>query len=97
MITILITGGCGFIGTNLVEFLLEKTDWNINILDDFSTADPKNIKNLEAHSERVHIYKGNIIKSNDVSDAIKNCTYVVNLAAQTNVMNSISNPLFDEE
>lgn len=36
MTKVLITGGCGFIGSNLVEYLLNNTDWKIVILDDLS-------------------------------------------------------------
>ncbi len=41
--TILITGVAGFIGSNLLDFLIENTDWKIVGIDDFSTGNRKNI------------------------------------------------------
>lgn len=40
---ILITGVAGFIGSNLLDFLIEKTDWRIDGLDNFSTGNEENI------------------------------------------------------
>lgn len=41
---VLITGVAGFIGSNLLDFLLEKTDWEITGIDNLSTGNKKNIK-----------------------------------------------------
>lgn len=40
---VLITGVAGFIGSNLLDFLIERTDWEIVGIDDFSTGNKKNI------------------------------------------------------
>lgn len=97
MTRLLITGGCGFIGSNLTEYLLEKTNWHINILDNLSTGNLNNIKNLKNFEKKVNFIKGDIVNHDDVLKAIKNCDYVVNLAAQTSVMESIKNPYNDLE
>ncbi len=51
--TILVTGGCGFVGSNLVEFLLENTDYNIRILDNLSVGDTKYVKEITGKFEDV--------------------------------------------
>lgn len=96
MTKILITGGCGFIGSNLTEYLLEKTDWKIIILDNLSTGRLKDIKTLKGFNNVVTFFKGDIIKTKDINKAINNCDYLVNLAAQTSVLDSINDPLYDE-
>jgi UDP-glucose 4-epimerase len=96
MIKLLITGGCGFIGSNLTKFLIDNTDWDINILDNLSTGHLSDIKDLEGFGERISFIQGDIRKLSDISFSIKGCSYVINLAAQTNVMNSIEDPFNDE-
>ena len=43
---IIVTGGAGFIGSNLIKYLVKKTNFNIISLDDYSSGSKKNhIKN----------------------------------------------------
>ena len=95
MVKLLITGGCGFIGSNLVEFLLNKTDWEINILDNLSVGRLEDVENLQGFSGRCVFYKGDICRQEDLLPAVDGCDYVVNLAAQVGVVSSIEDPLFD--
>jgi UDP-glucose 4-epimerase len=95
---ILLAGGAGFIGLNLTEYLLEKTDWKINILDNLSSGNFDNLKTIKNFSKgRIDFLKGDIRNKNDVKRAIKCCDLVVNLAAQTGVMFSQKNPLKSAE
>ena len=62
---IVITGGAGFVGTNLIKLLLKKTGYKIYSIDNYSTGSKKNhIKNT-----RVKYIKGNTI---NISKIIKN-------------------------
>ncbi len=93
---VLVTGGAGFIGTNLVKHLLDKTNWNIVVLDDLSHGNFKQIKELDNYDKkRVSLIKGDIRNKKGVKRAVKGCNYVVNLAAQVGVIESVENPLKD--
>ncbi|MBW2985807.1 GDP-mannose 4,6-dehydratase [Candidatus Woesearchaeota archaeon] len=97
MTKVLITGGCGFIGSNLVEFILQKTDWQINVLDNLTGGKLEDIEQIAGFKERSTFFKGDIRNKEDVSKAVAGCDYVVNLAAQVGVMPSVEDPLFDAD
>lgn len=90
---ILITGGMGFIGTNLARFLIEKKI-NILVLDKLTYA-----ANLESHSDLVRnkFYKFknlDICNENELTNVIKEYSpdKIIHLAAESHVDNSINNP-----
>ena len=93
---ILITGGCGFIGHHFAEYIHKHTDWDIIILDKLTYASMglERLRNNELiHSSRVKIFTIDIC---DISEGIKkeigNVDYIVHMAAETHVDNSIREP-----
>jgi len=99
MKTVLVTGGCGFIGTHLLELLLKETDYRILVADKLSyAADARNISKFTQqnnHNEdRIKFYYvdianaaalGSIFNDNKIDG-------VINVAAESHVDNSISGP-----
>tara|TARA_B100001057_G_scaffold469999_1_gene530865 strand:- start:1035 stop:1937 length:903 start_codon:yes stop_codon:yes gene_type:complete len=67
---IIVTGGCGFVGSNLIEYLIKKTNFDIISVDDYSSGNKKNkinnnrIKYLNFHTKNISQflskYKNNI-------------------------------------
>jgi UDP-glucose 4-epimerase len=86
---LLITGGAGFIGANLVRLLLAQ-GYTIRILDNFSTGRRSYLDGLA-----VEIVVGDILDRGVVETAVANIDGVVHLAAQTGVPDSVTDPFYD--
>lgn len=95
--TILITGGGGFIGTNLIKYLADKT-YQLRILDNLSTGKEENLRKLQIQYYRlsaVDLIAGDIRNREVVNQAVKGADAVVHLAAHTNIVESLENPKED--
>ena len=88
--TVLVTGGCGFIGSHLVETLVQK-NYQVRILDDLSTGKLENLSSVD--KENIEIIQGCITDLNLVEKVIKGCDYVFHQAAIASVPKSIKDPL----
>lgn len=88
---ILLTGGAGFIGSNLVEFFLELGD-NVICLDDFSTGKRENIEPFLVNPN-FRLIEGDIRDFEVCEEACKNVDYVFHQAALGSVPRSIDNPI----
>ncbi|MEW6456890.1 MAG: SDR family oxidoreductase [Acidobacteriota bacterium] len=86
---ILVTGGAGFIGSNLAEYLLKK-NYDIRILDNLSTGKIENIKDFLNSAE---FQKGDLTNPKDLKKSLKNIECVVHLAAIPSVERSVKDPL----
>jgi len=93
MSNILVTGGAGFIGSHLVDALVEK-GYEVRILDDFSTGKEENV---EKFKDKVEIIRGDIREEKVVRIALENVEIVFHLAALPSVQRSLENPLRTHE
>ena len=84
---LLITGGCGFIGSNLIAKLRETDDYEIRVLDNESSGRYEWISAFD-----VDFVRGDILDREKVHSALEGVDAVVHLAADTRVMDSIENP-----
>lgn len=88
----LVTGGAGFIGSNLCEALLKK-GCKVRCLDDLSTGKQKNV-DLFIDNPNYEFIKGDIKDLETCMNACKDVDYVLNQAAWGSVPRSIEMPLF---
>lgn len=86
---ILVTGGCGFIGSNFLRLILESTDMRVVNLDALTYAgNPENLKSVQDHP-RYQFIQGRVEDPATVLRAIKGCQGVVHFAAESHVDRSI--------
>lgn len=86
---ILVTGGAGFIGSNIVEELLKKGH-SVRVLDNFSTGKRDNLNGLE---EDIHLFEGDIRSHNIVQEAVNGMDVILHQAALPSVPRSIKDPI----
>lgn len=85
---ILITGGAGFIGSNLIQFLNNQSpDWKIQVLDDLSTGLRSNLEGL-----RCNLVVGSILDREVLSNSVQGADNIIHLAAIGSVPRSILFP-----
>jgi len=88
---ILITGGCGFIGSNFVRYLLDRYDYRIINLDALTYAgNPENLREFE-NNPRYKLIHGRIEDVKTVKKALRGVNRVVHFAAESHVDRSITN------
>jgi UDP-N-acetylglucosamine 4-epimerase len=88
---ILITGGAGFIGTNLCEYFLSKSYYVI-CLDNFSTGFRHNVTDF-LNNENFKLIEGDIRNLEECRDAVVDVDYVLHQAALGSVPRSINDPI----
>jgi len=85
----LISGGAGFIGSHLVEKLLQDGH-SVTVLDDLSTG---NLENLTSINNQIELQVENILDEKNVNLLVKESDQVVHLAAALGVVNILNHPL----
>lgn len=96
--TIIVTGGCGFIGHHFVEHILKNTDWNIIIIDKLTYASKGFDRLKDAgifYNEKVRIFTYDLVVpfSEGLIKEFGDVNYIIHMAADTHVDNSIKNPV----
>ena len=89
----LITGGAGFIGSNLCEELLRRGN-KVRIIDDFSTGKEENIQDF---LNDIEVVRGDIRDIETVREAMKGVEYVSHQAALSSVPMSIKDPVLNNQ
>ena len=89
---VLITGGAGFIGSNLVKFLLgqENVD-EVRVMDNLATGYRKNLAEFETNP-KFRFLNGDIRLAKDCEEAVKGVTHISHQAALGSVPRSIEDP-----
>ncbi len=87
MTNVLITGGAGFIGRHLVDHLVSAGDMAVTVIDNESLGDRRHL-DLDA----IRFISGDLRDTDDLRTALEGQDAVVHLAADTRVMDSISDP-----
>jgi UDP-N-acetylglucosamine 4-epimerase len=88
---ILITGGAGFIGSNLCDYFLSKGD-KVVCLDNFATGHRHNLKDFINHPN-FSLIEGDIRNATDCATAVKGVDYVLHQAALGSVPRSLKDPV----
>ena len=88
--TILVTGGCGFIGSHIVEGLV-KEGYKVRVLDNLSTGKRENLNSID--SNNVEVCVGDVTDFSVVNTAAAGCEYIFHEAAAVSVPKSVEDPV----
>lgn len=82
---VLITGGAGFVGHNLANYLVKKK-YKVNVIDNLTNGNRKNL------DKKINFFKGDIRNLSSLIEASKGCNVILHLAAMVELRKSIDNP-----
>ncbi len=85
----LVTGGAGFIGSNIAHELVKRGE-QVRILDNLATGRPENLRGI---MDRIEFIEGDICDPETVAAAMEGVDYVLHQAALPSVLRSVKNPI----
>ena len=89
MATFLVTGGAGFIGSNLARALVARGD-TVKVIDNFSSGKKENLAGIE---DKIDLHNADITDGFAVEQAMAGCDYVLHQAAIPSVPRSVDRPV----
>jgi UDP-glucose 4-epimerase len=89
----LVTGGAGFIGSNIAETLISKGE-NVRVIDNFLTGKPENMATFK---DKIDFIEGDLRDLETVKKAMQGVTYVIHQAALPSVPKSVELPFESNE
>jgi UDP-glucose 4-epimerase len=89
---VLVTGGCGFIGANLVRRIAAERGWQVRVIDDLRTG-----RESYVPDDLAEVVIGDVADPAVLEPALEDVDAVVHLASQTGVLPSVENPARDFE
>lgn len=90
----LVTGGAGFIGSHIVDKLLDDGANKVTIYDNFSSGNGQNIDHLR-NDERVVVVRGDVLDYNSLYNVMRKVDVVSHQAAQLEIFRALDDPLED--
>jgi UDP-glucose 4-epimerase len=96
-VRVLIIGGAGFLGANLVRYCLKKPETLVTVLDSLEPQLRATTDNLAPVWKQIRFIRGSLLDNTVLAEAVQGQDIVFNCAAQTSHPLSIQDPLFDAE
>ena len=93
----LVTGGAGFIGSNLTKALLTEGH-TVRVLDNFLTGKRENLADIsDAHRDRFELVEGDLRNLDTVRNSLKGIDYILHQGALPSVPRSVADPVLSNE
>jgi UDP-glucose 4-epimerase len=95
--SVLITGGAGFIGSNLARSLVELGGVKVSIIDSFIPEQGGNLFNLQGIADKVELHNVDLRDTSAINHLVGGVDYIFNLAGNVSHLESMLNPQLDLE